>query len=87
MGHLLETFKSIPLYTPEETMEALRNAGDIGYRGPSGSSSRAVADNRRRRRRRRGGVRYAPAASFLPLFTRSPGVFVLGSRIAPVLVA
>jgi uncharacterized protein with GYD domain len=35
-GHL-KTFKSIPLYTPEETMEALRNAGDITLRGPSSS--------------------------------------------------
>ena len=35
-GHL-KTFKSIPLYTPEETMEALRNAGDIALRGPSSS--------------------------------------------------
>ena len=33
VGHL-KTFKSIPLYTVEETMEALRNAGDIALRGP-----------------------------------------------------
>ncbi len=32
-GHL-KTFKSIPLYTPEETMEALRNAGDVALRPP-----------------------------------------------------
>ena len=38
VGHLKE-FKSIPLYTPEETMEALRNAGGITFRGPSGGSS------------------------------------------------
>jgi uncharacterized protein with GYD domain len=37
-GHL-KTFKSIPLYTVEETMDALRNAGDIALRGPSGGSS------------------------------------------------
>ena len=37
VGHL-KTFKSMPLYTAEETMEALRNAGDIALRGPSGSS-------------------------------------------------
>jgi hypothetical protein len=24
------------LYTPEETMEAIRKMGDIGFRGPSG---------------------------------------------------
>jgi hypothetical protein len=35
-GHL-KTFKSIPLHTPEETMEALRNAGDLALRGPSSS--------------------------------------------------
>ena len=29
----LKAFESIPLYTPEETMEALRNAGDIALRG------------------------------------------------------
>ena len=37
-GHL-KTFKSIPLYTVEETMDALRNAGDIALRAPSGDSS------------------------------------------------
>ena len=34
VGHL-KTFKSVPLFTVEETMEALRNAGDdIALRGP-----------------------------------------------------
>ncbi len=33
VGHL-KTFKTIPLYTVEEAMEALRNAGDIALRGP-----------------------------------------------------
>ena len=33
VGHL-KTFKSMPLYTAEETMEALRNAGDIALRPP-----------------------------------------------------
>jgi hypothetical protein len=33
VGHL-KTFKSIPLFTVEETMEALRNAGDVALRGP-----------------------------------------------------
>jgi uncharacterized protein with GYD domain len=34
VGHL-KTFKSIPLFTVEETMEALRSAaGDVALRGP-----------------------------------------------------
>ena len=32
-GHI-KTFKSMPLFTAEETLEALRNAGDIALRPP-----------------------------------------------------
>ncbi len=34
-GHL-KWIRVIELYTPEETMEAIRKMGDIGFRGPSG---------------------------------------------------
>ncbi len=35
-GHL-KWIRFIELYTPEETMEAIRKMGDIGFRGPSSS--------------------------------------------------
>ena len=37
-GHL-KTFKSIPLYTPEETMEAIRKMGGETLQPPSGGGS------------------------------------------------
>ncbi len=37
-GHL-KTYKLIPLLTVEEAMEGLRKAGEMAFRGPSGSSS------------------------------------------------
>ena len=37
-GHL-KTYKLIPLLTVEEAMEGLRKAGELAFRGPSGSSS------------------------------------------------
>ena len=33
VGHL-KAFRSVPLFTVEETTEALRNAGDVALRGP-----------------------------------------------------
>ena len=37
-GHL-KTYKLIPLLTVEESMEGLRKAGELAFRGPSGGSS------------------------------------------------
>ena len=37
-GHL-KTYKLIPLLTVEEAMDGLRKAGEMAFRGPSGSSS------------------------------------------------
>ncbi len=34
----MQLYLTLVTYTPEETMEALRNAGDIALRGPSGGS-------------------------------------------------
>ena len=38
VGHL-KTYKLIHLYSVEETLEALRSAGDIAWQGPSGGGS------------------------------------------------
>ncbi len=37
-GHL-KTYKLIPLLTVDEAMEGLRKAGELGFRGPSGSTN------------------------------------------------
>ena len=38
VGHL-KTYKLIHLYTAEEMLKSLRNAGDIAWQGPSGGGS------------------------------------------------